>query len=43
MPQNFDISKRKPWRGPWSADCDDFEKGEGKYFLSKQEIYNMQD
>ena len=34
--------KEKPEEGAWSAYCNDFEKSEGEYFLSKQQIYRMQ-
>ena len=34
--------KENPEEGAWSANCNDFEKSEWEYFLSKQQIYSMQ-
>ena len=32
---------RKKLKSAWSAFCNDFEKSEREYFLSKQQIYSM--
>ena len=33
--------KENPEEGAWSVYCNDFEKSEWDYLLSKQQIYNM--
>ena len=33
--------KENPEEGAWSAYCNDFEKGNSKYFLSKQQVYRL--
>ena len=36
-----DLSIRKILKSDWSTYCNDFEKSEWEYFLSKQQIYSM--
>ena len=40
--QNFgNTCKKHPEESAWSTDCNDFEKNESEYFLSKQQIQSM--